>query len=148
VVLILEKNLAEILGTLLLWVLCSVGWLYLLKIIRLRQAWHHSARAMNKIKAFYISRSKDIDVRELSEAFLWKNSTLPAPEKRWTVFFYSACLIGILNSVAFWSGGLLLAMAKTDADLIIVGIGTALLAVFFFSLHIWLYSSLLKKGTA
>ena len=47
-------DLPKSIGTVLLWLLCGIGWLYFLGIIRLRQAWHESARTMNRIKEFYI----------------------------------------------------------------------------------------------
>jgi len=39
-----ETGLPKAIGTLLLWLLCGIGWLYFLKLIRLRQTWHDSAR--------------------------------------------------------------------------------------------------------
>ena len=46
-----ETDLPRSIGTLLLWILCAVGWLYFLKIVRLRQAWHESAQAMIKVSS-------------------------------------------------------------------------------------------------
>jgi len=48
-----DANLPKATGTALLWLLCGIGWLYFLKLIRLRQAWRDSAQAMNQIKGFY-----------------------------------------------------------------------------------------------
>ncbi|MFQ5942348.1 MAG: hypothetical protein ACE5JF_02220 [Anaerolineales bacterium] len=49
-----DADLPQSIGTLLLWILCAVGWLYFIKIIRLRQPWHESARAMNQVKEFFL----------------------------------------------------------------------------------------------
>ena len=95
-------------GTVLLWVLCITGWLYFLKLIRLRQAWHESASAMTQIKKFYIDNVDGFHSHTYRQAFLWKDSTLPPPHKPWNVFFYSAMLIGFLDSVAFMIGGSLI----------------------------------------
>lgn len=144
VLVILEKDLPNILGTLLLWVLCIVGWLYLLKVVRLRQAWYDSVQAMNLVKDFYISYSKDFSVEELSKAFKWKSRTLPLPGKRWTVFYYSACLIAILNSVAFSSGGLLIVTSHPEGNPYLMGGILFVLGLQFFGFHLKMYTDLLK----
>jgi hypothetical protein len=129
-------------GTTLLWVLCGVGWLYFLNIIRLRQAWHDSAQAMGRIKAFYIQYAKEFSGDVLSSAFRWHPQTLPAPDKPWTVFFHSALLIAFLDSVAYVMGGSLI-----NATLSFLSVAGALLILFglaFFAFHIWLYFTFLR----
>jgi len=134
-----NTGLPKAAGTLLLWLLCGIGWLYFLKIIRLRQAWHDSARAMNKIKDFYIQHVKDFKPDELREAFLWKAETLPPPDRPWTVFFYSAVLIAFLNSVAYVAGGALLSLtARRSFPLLVLG-PLLLFGLAFFAFHVWLY---------
>ena len=103
-----EADLPQSIGTLLLWILCAVGWLYFLKIIRLRQAWHESAQAMNHIKEFFIQHDEHFDPDELRSAFLWQAHTLPSRDKPWTLFFYSALLIALLDSMAYVLGAALL----------------------------------------
>jgi hypothetical protein len=139
-----EADLPQSVGTLLLWILCAVGWLYFLKIIRLRQAWHESARAMNKIKEFYIQHDEHFQPEELRLAFHWQAHTLPSPDKPWTVFFYSAVLIALLDSMAYVLGAALLSLnlsfniPRVDLGLyLIFGIG-------FLAFHIWLYFAFLK----
>jgi hypothetical protein len=130
------------LGTGLLWLLCGIGWIHFLKIIRLRQAWHDSAKTMNRIKEFYIERVEGIAPDVLWTAFRWRPETLPEPGKPWTLFFYSAVLIAFLNSAAYVSGGVLLGPQKVlDAPLV----GGALLffGLSFFALHIGLYFAFL-----
>ncbi|MBL7183304.1 MAG: hypothetical protein ISS50_02515 [Anaerolineae bacterium] len=143
-VLVQKTGLPKVAGTLLLWLLCGIGWLYFLKIIRLRQAWHDSARAMNKIKDFYIQQVKDFKPDELREAFVWKTETLPPPDRPWTLFFYSAALIGLLDSVAYVAGGALLDLTATRYLPSLVLGSLTLLGLAFFAFHVWLYSAFLK----
>jgi hypothetical protein len=141
-----EANLPQSIGTLLLWILCAVGWLYFLKIIRLRQAWHESARAMNQIKEFFIQHDDHFKPEELRTAFRWQAHTLPSPDKPWTLFFYSALLIALLDSMAYFIGAALLDLnfslniPRVDLGLyLIFGIG-------FLAFHIWLYFAFLKHS--
>jgi hypothetical protein len=96
-------------GTLVLWTFDVVGLVYLLQIIRLRQAWCGSAATMNRIKEFYIEHVAMFSPRNYSQAFRWRQATLPRAEKRWTIHFFSAALIALLNSLIYVVGGLLLA---------------------------------------
>ncbi len=140
-----NTGLPKDVGAMLLWLLCGIGWLYFLKITRLRQAWHDSARAMNKIKDFYIQHVKDFKPDELREAFVWKTETLPPPDKPWTVFFYSAVLIAFLNSVAYVAGGALLSLtARRSFPLLVLG-PLALFGLAFFAFHVWLYFAFLRS---
>ena len=139
-----DTELPKAAGTVLLWLLCGIGWLYSLKLIRFRQAWHDSARAMNQIKDFYIQHAKDFEPDVLRDAFRWKTETLPPPDKPWTVFFYSALLIALLVSMAYVLGAawldlnLSLTIPRVDLWLyLIFGIG-------FLAFHIWLYFAFLK----
>ena len=50
-----------------------------LKITRLRQAWHDSARAMNQIKEFFIQHDDHFDPEELRTAFRWQASHPATP---------------------------------------------------------------------
>jgi len=139
-----NTGLPKAVGAMLLWLLCGIGWLYFLKIIRLRQAWHDSARAMNKIKDFYIQHTKNFDPDVLRSAFRWHSHTLPDPGKPWTVFFYSAVLIALLDSVAYVAGGALLGLgAKRAFPLLVLG-PLALFGLAFFAFHVWLYFALLR----
>jgi preprotein translocase subunit YajC len=133
-------------GTVLLWLLCFIGWVYFLAIIRLRQAWRESATVMNQIKDFYIHHASHFSAEVLSTAFRWKSASLPPAEKKWTVHFYSAMLIALLNSAAYIVGGLLLASEAPYAfdawHLVLL----PLLGVLFFAFHVWLYSAFLKPA--
>jgi hypothetical protein len=126
----------------LLWLLCLLGWFYFLMIIRFRQAWHDSARAMNRIKDFYISHAREFAPEQVHEAFLWQSDSLPAPDRPWTVHFYSAMLVAFVNSVAFVAGGLFLDLNATGASPAAV-LFLVLLGIVLFAFHIWLYFAFL-----
>jgi hypothetical protein len=130
-------------GAVLLWVLCGIGWLYFLAIIRLRQAWHDSARAMNQIKEFYIQHAKDFEPDVLRAAFRWKADSLPRPEKAWTVFFYSAMLISFIDSVAYVGGSVLLGLDATLALPLANAVILVMFGLVFFAFHVWLYFAFL-----
>jgi hypothetical protein len=139
-----DMGLPKTAGPVLLWLLCGIGWLYFLKLIRLRQAWHDSASAMNEIKDFCIQHTKDFEPEVLRSAFRWKSETLPPPDQKWTVFFYSATLIGLLDSVAYVAGGTLLAIdASGSPPSSVLGL-LALFGLAFFAFHVWLYFAFLK----
>jgi hypothetical protein len=140
-----NSGLPKVVGAMLLWLLCGIGWLYFLKIIRLRQAWHDSARTMNKIKDFYIQHAKNFDPDVLRTAFRWQKHTLPPPDKPWTVFFYSAALISLLDSVAYVAGGVLMGWGARPR-LLLPALGMlALFGLAFFTFHVWLYFEFLKQ---
>ena len=143
-----DTGLPKAAGTILLWLLCGIGWLYFLKLIRLRQAWHGSAQAMNKIKDFYIQHTNHFEPDVLRDAFLWKKETLPPPDKPWTVFFYSAMLIGFLDSVAYVAGGALLALDATLSYLLFVLGPLTLFGLVFFAFHLCLYFAFLQPKPA
>ncbi|MFQ5854617.1 MAG: hypothetical protein ACE5LU_03085 [Anaerolineae bacterium] len=139
-----DTDLPKAAATLLLWLVCAVGWLYFLKIIRLRQAWHDSAQAMNQIKEFYIQHASGFEDGGLRSAFRWQAHTLPAPDKPWTVFFYSAVLIGFLDSVAYVAGGMLMDLDAALSLPLLVGGLLVLFGLAFFAFHVWLYFAFLK----
>jgi hypothetical protein len=139
-----DSGLPMPIGTALLWLLCEVGWLYFLKLVRLRQAWHESVRAMNRIKEFYLHRVERLSPEDLRTAFHWQSHTLPSPDRPWTVFFYSGTLIALLDSVAFVVGGALLYVdwPRGQPASVALWLGTAGLVLFAF--HVWLYFAFLK----
>lgn len=140
-----ESGSAQALGTVLLWLLCSVGWLYFLKIIRLRQAWYESVLAMNQIKEFYIQNAKGMSAEALRSAFRWRPTTLPASNKPWTLFFLSAMTIAFLDGVAFFLGGLLLNAANAAAAPWPVLGGLAAMTVALVAFYAWMYREFLRE---
>jgi hypothetical protein len=141
-----DAGLPKAVGTMLLWLLCGIGWLYFLAIVRLRQAWHDSARTMNRIKTFYIQHAREFDSQVLRTAFRWQAHTLPPPDKPWTVHFYSVALIGLLDSVAYVAGAALVDLRATSSSPLLVGGLLATFGLAFFAFHIWLYFAFLKPG--
>ena len=140
-----ETDLPQSIGTLLLWILCAVGWLYFLKIIRLRQAWHESAQAMNQIKEFFIQHNVHFEPEGLRPAFRWQPHTLPPPDKPWTLFFYSAVLIALLDTMAYVLGAALLDL-NLSVTIPLVDLGLYLIfGIGFLAFHIWLYFAFLKN---
>jgi hypothetical protein len=139
-----EVRLPFSVGTVLLWLLCALGWIYFLSIIRLRQAWHDSTRTMNEIKYFYIRHAKGFAPGALEAAFRWKKATLPAADKPWNVFHYSAMLIALLDSVAYVAGGVLLGLGTCRHLLWLALLPLLVLGVAFFAFHVWLYLAFLR----
>jgi hypothetical protein len=139
-----ETRLPGVVGTVLLWLLCGIGWIYFLAIIRLRQAWFDSARAMNQIKDFYIHNTEQFAPEELRTAFRWKSGSLPQPDNLWTVHFYSAMLIALVDSVAYIAGGVLLGLGTRLHLLLLALVLLLVLGALFFAFHVWLYLAFLK----
>jgi hypothetical protein len=130
-------------ATLLLWSVCAIGWFHFLILVRLREAWHHSVKTMLKIRDFCIWNNEKIKPELLIQGFPWCQETLPAANKPWSVFFYSALLIGFLDSMAFVVGGHLLAVEQHTVSIVF----TSLLVFFgivLFNFHIRIYNSLLE----
>ena len=138
-------NLDKLKGgaTLLLWAVCGVGWFHFLILVRLREAWHESLRALMHIRDF-CAQHADMASEELMKAFLWRRETLPAAGKRWSVFYYSALLIAFLDSMAFGVGAYLLnvwmkSVTPPSTAVLIV------LSVLFFAYHDRVYGAMLKE---
>jgi ADP-ribose pyrophosphatase len=80
-------------------VFCFIAWIYLMKIIRLRQAWCESCAAMNRIKEFFLLNSGFHKSHQASP-FYWKIGTIPPADKKGTLFHLEAILIGFLAALA------------------------------------------------
>ncbi len=72
-----------------------IGFFTVVKLVRLRQAWYDSAKAMSQIKDFYLARFPD-----LGPAFRWKTETIPAPGLPWTITFNLVVLVALIDSTA------------------------------------------------
>lgn len=84
----------------------AVGWVYFMQIVRLRQAWCESARAMNHIKQVFVKNCRlDFDIAK--KCFRWDFESIPKAGKKMTVFYFSALLISILNSAAIVLAGII-----------------------------------------
>lgn len=114
---------------LLFLLLAIIGFFVLMKLVRLRQAWFDSVRAMNQIKQFYFERFP-----ELEKAFLWKPGTIPARNKPWTITFNLCLLVAILDSVA-----LAVAVNFFGPKSFIEYLPETIAAVIYFLWQLWFY---------
>ena len=132
-------------ATLLLWSVCSVGWFHFLILVRLREAWYESMLAMLEIRDFCVRHAHNFPSDELMKAFRWRRETLPRAEKPWSVFHYSALLIGLLDSMAFGVGGHLLSVGWNTVSFC-TSVLFVVLSVVLFAYHVWVYSALLRTA--
>lgn len=125
-------------------VLFGIGFLTLLQLIRLRQAWYDSALAMNRIKEYY---QKSYPQAELSRAFAWTSATLPPPGKLWSIAFLLAFSVILIDACAA-AGAIIFWGYSTFGDDLLYrnwAIGVALALVV---LQIILYRLLLRKKSS
>lgn len=122
-------NLPRIASALLFGLLALTGFFVLLKLVRLRQAWFDSVRAMNRIKQFYLERFPDLE-----KAFLWKPGTIPARNKPWTITFNLCLLVAILDSVA-----LAIAVNFVGVRSLIEYLPEVFAAAMYFLWQLWFY---------
>ena len=108
-----------------------LGLFTVLKLIRLRQAWHDSVVTMNRIKDFYLAHYPG-----LAPAFRWRTETIPQPGKIGTITFDLAMLVALIDSAAV-GGGMLFVNLRNPIPL---AVGAALA---FLGLQMWLYFRLL-----
>ncbi len=131
-------------GVPLLWLMSIVGGILFLQIIALRVAWAGSVMAMNYIKEFMIVNGSPLHGDALRVAFYFKPESIPATHKRGNVFYYSAFLIALLNSAAFFAGIFLLGLNQhaqlTDPNSVVVAI---ILFLGLLAGHMWVFDMLL-----
>jgi hypothetical protein len=80
-----------------------LGLFTVLKLIRLRQAWHDSVVTMNRIKDFYLAHYPG-----LAPAFRWRTETIPPPGLIGTITFDLTMLVALIDSFAVGGGMLFL----------------------------------------
>lgn len=121
-----------------------VGWIFFFMLIRLRQAWHESVEAMCQIKAFYLGDAKFAGERDLHTAFRWTKDTIPKKGRRWTIFFLSATLVNLLDSIVFTAGCIMIFWMKklSIAHISLISIG---IFIFLYGLQTFLYFWMLRK---
>jgi|GEM_PF-589599 len=136
-----------VVGMGLLWLLDVVGWLYLLQLIRLRQAWRGSVLAMNQIKEFYLHNAAHFEAAALSKALRWQPNTVPAAAKLWTIHFFYAMLISLLNSVVYAGGGVLcgLALGVGGEQWPWLLLALSALSITFFAFSLYVYQLFLSE---
>jgi len=115
----------------LLGVVGVLGVFNVLKLIRLRQAWHDSVLAMNRIKDFYLAHYP-----EMAPAFRWRTETLPPPGKLGTITFDLTVLVALIDSLAVGAAAYLAGVP---------GWGAAVAATAFGALQLGLYFRLLRR---
>ena len=75
--------------------LSVLGLITILQLVRLRQAWLESVRAMNQIKERLIA-----DDPSLADYFRWRNSNIPAAFKARSFGFLQAVSVALLSGLA------------------------------------------------
>ena len=70
------------------------GYITLMQLVYLRKAWFESARAMNQLKDFLITKDES-----LNDAFRWQSKTLPKLFKRKSVAFLLAKQVAYLGAI-------------------------------------------------
>ena len=110
--------------------LALIGFFMLMKLVRLRQAWHDSVLTMNRIKDYYVERFP-----ELAKALRWRTTTIPPPGKWWTITFSLSVLVAIIDStalaVAMYFTGIRVPMSEYAASVFA--------ALVFFLWQMWFY---------
>jgi len=76
--------------------LTVLGTSTVMQLAQLRSAWYESMKAMNQIKDFAMQQNP-----ELTAAFRWKTSTLPAKYKTGSVSFYQTLEVAMIGGLMF-----------------------------------------------
>jgi hypothetical protein len=113
----------------LFFILSVYAALSLVQLIRLRQAWHASAVAMDRIKNYYIRHSTS---EGLEDAFEWKTTTLPRRFKPWSVSFLMALQIGMLGAAAIGASVIFVVLALTGSFEVWMWVIAILVAIIYF----------------
>lgn len=100
--------------------LAVLGLITVLQLVRLRQAWLESVRAMNQIKERLIA-----DDPSLADYFRWRNDTIPAAFKWRSFGFLQALSVALLSGLALGAAVAFGALARGVA---VVPWGWSLLA--------------------
>jgi hypothetical protein len=80
-------------------ILSVIGYLFVLQMVRLRQAWIDSAKVMNRIKDYFTDRDEN-----LLEYIIWKTNTIPKPHKFKTINYFSSIIITLLGTGSLVAG--------------------------------------------
>ncbi|MDQ6985826.1 MAG: hypothetical protein Q9M91_06665 [Candidatus Dojkabacteria bacterium] len=107
-----------------------ISYVFILQLVRLRQAWIESVRVMNRIKSYFLERDSS-----LRNYIIWNTESIPKAEKFKTLNYLSAILIAVMGGAAI-SMGILIANGN--------GILSVLLGLTFSVLSITSYHLMLK----
>lgn len=100
--------------------LSALGLITILQLVRLRQAWLESVRAMNQIKEQLIAGDPS-----LAAYFRWRNATIPAAFKWHSFGFLQALSVALLSGLAL---GAAVAFGALAGGVVVVPWGWSLLA--------------------
>jgi hypothetical protein len=118
--------------------LALMGVLTVMQLARLRMAWYDTARALNHIKQYYVDHISGLN---LSDAFLWKNDTLPRKFKMTSVAFSLVLQVSVLGGVSLGASlYLLLAGLRIGSGLV----PAIITGVVFMFVQVWLYRRMMK----
>lgn len=87
----------------LLLILALIGFIFIVTLVRLRQSWVSSIKAMTRIKAHFTRHDP-----ELERAFEWTVKSIPKPAKFKTISYLSAIIVAILSSTAVFASFLII----------------------------------------
>jgi hypothetical protein len=121
----------------LFFVLSLAGLFTILQLVRLRGSWYESIRAMNQIKEFYINRLAN---EGLADAFRWRNSSIPARYKPWSLSFMLVGQVALLDGATLGAVVVFAGLAY-GMNWWIYGI---VLGLAFFVFQLYLYRKLLS----
>jgi hypothetical protein len=119
---LLRKGVGVI--SVLMWL---IGLVFLLIMIRLRQAWFQGITALNKIKAFYLQKAGG----SLDGVIDWQNSHMPKANKLWNIHFYSSFLVIAISS-GFISLAIWVLNVESAVMAGVIGIANMLLQILFY----------------
>jgi len=119
----------------------TVGWIYFLQLVRLRQAWCDSALAMNHIKRIFVHYSGN-QPQKAQKVFLWNIDTIPRANAKMTVFHLSALLIAVLSAVAIALTSVILLGEKETGKFWYIAI---ILGLYHLIFQMSMYTALLKE---
>ena len=109
----------------------------LLQLVRLRQAWTESVRALNQIKEFYINQLPQVP---LQKALRWGTKTIPASYKPWSIAFLLAGQVALLGGVSLGASVYFMSLVWA-APTWLLPIFCGLLYTLF---QLWIYQYLLR----
>ncbi len=119
----------------------AVGWFFFFLIVRLRQAWCESSRAMNHIKQVFVKNCQ-FDSVIAKKCFRWDINSSPKVAKKMTVFYFSAVLISIPSSMAIVMACMILLGKNNNLALWLMSLS---MGCYHFIFQVSMYSTLLEE---
>lgn len=110
----------------------------LLQLVRLRQAWTESVRALNQIKKYYIDQ---FEATNLVDAFRWKTETIPKMYKPWSMAFLLAVQVALLGGVSLGAAVYFMGLLAGET----MWLFAVITGLVYMCVQIWFYRYLLLK---